>query len=62
MIVLFVSARRAILWLAASDDVDHAPAATRDKAANRQGGMMAAKERFALRNVAGQLAGRRRDA
>ncbi|WP_165405655.1 hypothetical protein [Bradyrhizobium genosp. SA-3] len=46
MIVLFVSARRQffalVLALAAWDDVDHAPEADADKAANRQGGMIAA--------------------
>src|SRR6476620_6137085 len=50
MIVLFVSARRHFLALAAWDDVDHAPARKPDKAANCQGGMIAVKEQFALRN------------
>src|SRR3954447_5578850 len=53
MIVLFVSALRSLcadLALAASDDVDHAPVAKADKAANCQGGMIAAWEQFALRN------------
>ncbi|WP_176945726.1 hypothetical protein [Bradyrhizobium sp. Rc2d] len=50
MIVLFVSARRQFFALAAWDDVDHAPEADADKAANRQGGMIAAGEQFALRN------------
>src|SRR3954447_21734902 len=53
MIVLFVSALRpfcADLALAAWDDVDHAPVAKADKAANCQGGMIAVREQFALRN------------
>src|SRR3954447_20728511 len=53
MIVLFVSASRAFcadLALAAWDDVDHAPVAKADKAANCQGGMIAVREQFALRN------------
>src|SRR3954466_12944809 len=50
MIVLFASARRQFLSLAALNDVDHAPVAESDKAANCQGGMIAAKEQFALRN------------
>jgi hypothetical protein len=50
MIVLFVSARRQFLSLAALDDVDHAPIAKADKAAKCQGGMIAVKEQFALRN------------
>jgi hypothetical protein len=50
MIVLFVSAPRQFLALAALDDVDHAPGKNMDKAANRQGGMIAVKEQFALRN------------
>jgi hypothetical protein len=41
---------RADFALAASDDVDHAPAADRDKAANCQGGMIAVMGQFALRN------------
>src|SRR3954452_17732364 len=51
--VLFVSVPRsfcAALALAALDDVDHAPAEGVDKAANRQGGMIAATDQFALRN------------
>jgi hypothetical protein len=53
MIVLFASAVRAFyadLALAAWDDVDHAPSAESDKAANCQGGMIAMMEQFALRN------------
>src|SRR3954468_9188132 len=64
MIVLFVSAPCDILRclaLAAWDDVDHAPADRLDKAANCQGGMIAAREQFALRNCdqAGWLSARR---
>ncbi|MBB4258458.1 MULTISPECIES: hypothetical protein [unclassified Bradyrhizobium] len=47
MIVLLVSVVRtfcADLALAAWNDVDHAPAADADKPANRQGGMIAARE------------------
>src|SRR5437868_14694641 len=46
MIVLFVSAQRPLctaLALAALEDVDHAPADRLDKAANCQGGMIAAR-------------------
>src|SRR3954468_21603788 len=53
MIILFVSALRSFcadLALAAWDDVDHAPVAKADKAANCQGGMIAVWEQFALRN------------
>src|SRR6478736_8117468 len=50
MIVLFVPARRQFLSLAAWDDVDHAPVAKADKAANCQGGMIAVQEQLALRN------------
>ncbi|MDA9466762.1 hypothetical protein XH87_19630 [Bradyrhizobium sp. CCBAU 53415] len=53
MTVLFVSVLRtfcAVLALAAWHDVDHAPVADSDKAANCQGGMIAAREQFALRN------------
>src|SRR6478735_4571646 len=53
MIVLFVSALRSFcadLALAAWDDVDHAPVAKADKAANCQGGMIAVRAQFALRN------------
>src|SRR5437879_13775397 len=53
MVDLFVSAPRsfcAALALAAWDDVDHAPVETVHKAANCQGGMIAVREQFALRN------------